>query len=138
MPGKGIESVQVTKKLDVVHGVIKKEMTHFKECLRGQEGIRSGLMLRTNSRDLLKIRKSRLILTPLWSRTKTNLQLIRNILQSTLQIFARLHEVLDVVDAREINRQDVEKVGLVFREGSTREELQEVAKVVATVLSLFK
>lgn len=49
-----------------------------------------------------------------------------------LQVFAALHQVLDVIDGREEEVEDLEEVMFLLGETCVRQQLYQVAKVVAT------
>ena len=53
-------------------------------------------------------------------------------MQATLEVLARLHEVLYVVDFREEVGHEVEEIALFLRQFLTGEDSHEVAKVIAT------
>lgn len=48
-----------------------------------------------------------------------------------LQVFAALHQVLDIIDGREEEVEDLEKVVFLLGEPRVRQQLHQVAKVVA-------
>lgn len=50
---------------------------------------------------------------------------------SYLQVFAALHQVLDVIDGREEQVEDLEEVVFLLREPRVRQQLHQVAEVVA-------
>ena len=53
-------------------------------------------------------------------------------MQATLEVLARFHEVLYVVDFREEVGHEVEEIALFLRQFLTGEDSHEVAKVIAT------
>lgn len=48
-----------------------------------------------------------------------------------LQVFAALHQVLDVIDGREEEVEDLEEIVFLLGEPHVRQQLHQVAKVVA-------
>lgn len=48
-----------------------------------------------------------------------------------LKVFAALHQVFDVIDGREEEVEDLEEVVFLLREPRVRQQLHQVAKIVA-------
>ena len=60
-------------------------------------------------------------------------QLVGDLLQAALEVFARLHEVLDVVDVGEVRLELVEEVGFSLGQVLVGQQVDEVTEVVARV-----
>ena len=60
-----------------------------------------------------------------------HLQLVGHLLQPALQVLAALHQVLHVVDVREVELEQREEVLLVGRQVDVGQQLEHVAEVVA-------
>ena len=53
----------------------------------------------------------------------THLQVISQLLKAALQIFTTLHQVLDIVYAREVCPEQLKKVGFLCGEWTARQDL---------------
>ena len=62
-----------------------------------------------------------------------DLQHVRHLLESALQVLARLHQVLEVVNVREVELEILEKLGLALGKVLVRQDAEEVAEVIAAV-----
>merc|ERR1712194_706686 len=106
------EAVDGVEVLGVVQLVLEEELAHLEEGGLGEERIRTRVVLRANA---------------------LHLQVLRQLIQSALEAFARLHQELDVVDVGEVELELPKEVVLVLRQRLAREHLEQVAKVVARV-----
>lgn len=105
------QSVEVTQVLEIVNFVVEKDVAHLEEGARGEETVTAGLMLRTD---------------PLHA------QIVGHILQPALQILTTLHQIFDVVNAWKKQIQQSKKLRFTRRQRATRQQLEQVAEIVAT------
>ena len=96
--------------LAVVDVILEEHFLHLKEGLAREEGVRAGLVLRSNA---------------------GNLQLVGYLLQPALQVLAALHEVLDIVHVGEVEAESFEELPLGLWQVLCCQQVQEVSKVVS-------
>lgn len=66
------------------------------------------------------------------------LKVIGQLLQTTLEIFTALHQVFDIVYARKVCPQQLKKVAFFCWHWTAREDLEEVPKIVSTIIIVQK
>ena len=98
--------------LGVVQLVLEVDLGHLEEGQACKERVGAGLVLRALALDL---------------------EHVGHLLQAALQVLARLHQVLEVVDVREVELEVLEKLGLALGQVLVGEDAEKVAEVVAAV-----
>ena len=115
-------------------------LLHPEEGHSREQRVRAGLMLSPNPLQLQLVRH--FLESPLPQETPpVNHSVLHNddgdgprLVPSSgryLEVLAALHEVLDVVDGREEEVEDLEEVVLLLRQPGVRQQLHQVAEVVA-------
>mmetsp|Transcript_51337 Transcript_51337/g.133406 ORF Transcript_51337/g.133406 Transcript_51337/m.133406 type:complete len:226 (+) Transcript_51337:244-921(+) len=110
--GSAFETMKDVHVAIVVHLVLEEELAHLVKGRLREQRVRASLVLRADAFDL---------------------EVLGELIEPALEALAGLHEVLDVVEAREINLQLRKEVVLLCRQSFAGEQLHQVAEVIATV-----
>eukprot|EP00964_Phaeocystis_antarctica_P049726 scaffold28807_cov67-Phaeocystis_antarctica.AAC.18 len=98
--------------LVVVQLVLKEELAHFEKGRLREERVGAGVVLGPDA---------------------LHLQVLGQLVEPALEVLTRLHQVLDVVDLREVELELIEELVLLEGQRPAREHLEQVAEVVARV-----
>lgn len=130
------QPVELAGVLRVIDMVVEVYFTHLEKCRGGQERVRPSLVRRPDAQNLqngASLPSDAKSHGHEYGDTIAYPEVIGDLLQAAFEVVRRTHHVFNVVHCREPHLKELKKCFLGGGKGGGSKELDEIAKVVATV-----